>query len=204
MSEITFDRTAFLFCDFIKDFWKIFPDSEEKQQLLENVSRVYQRVVELREEKNLLLVNVGIKFREGYPELGPDNPNLAFKWLMQMKKGMLLESSPGTEFIDEVAPVPGSVRINKLRGSAFYPNELEAILKANQINHLVICGISTSGVVLGTCSTAADYDYKVTVIGDCCADLNPELHEVLLKSGFGNRARVTTTKELLALLDQVA
>ncbi|KAK9703637.1 hypothetical protein K7432_010634 [Basidiobolus ranarum] len=199
-TSMSFNNTAFLFCDFQKDLWELFPESEAKQLLLNNVSELYRRVVSLREKKNILLVNVGIKLREGYPELGPKCPNNALNWLVGIKKGMLLYGNPGTEFLPEVAPVAGSIVITKLRADAFYPNDLEAILRANQVNHLVICGIATGGVVLSTCSTAADRDYVVTVVGDSCGDLNSELHDVLLKTEFSGRANVITTAEALRLL----
>jgi nicotinamidase-related amidase len=40
--------------------------------------------------------------------------------------------------------------------------DLESILRAKGITHLVMAGISTSGVVLSTLRWAADFDYDIT------------------------------------------
>jgi nicotinamidase-related amidase len=40
--------------------------------------------------------------------------------------------------------------------------DLESILRAKGITHLVMAGISTSGVVLSTLRWAADFDYEIT------------------------------------------
>src|SRR5690348_17878292 len=47
------------------------------------------------------------------------------------------------------------------------------------IGDLVLCGISTSGVVLSTLRQAADLDFGLTVLRDACADADDEVHRVL-------------------------
>jgi len=53
---------------------------------------------------------------------------------------------------------------------------LEIILKSNGIQHLILTGVATSGVILSTLRKAADLDYKQTVLSDCTADFDPEVH----------------------------
>jgi nicotinamidase-related amidase len=53
------------------------------------------------------------------------------------------------------------------------------ILCAKEIESIVFFGIATSGVVPSTLFHASDADYRV-VLADCCADLDAELHTVLL------------------------
>jgi nicotinamidase-related amidase len=54
------------------------------------------------------------------------------------------------------------------------------ILRARDIDTLVLFGIATSGVVLSTLLHAADADYRLFVIKDCCADLDLDLHACLV------------------------
>ena len=61
-------------------------------------------------------------------------------------------------------------RVAKKRISAFAGSDLEVLLRANDIRHLVLCGIATSGVVLSTLREAGDKDYTMTVLSDLCAD----------------------------------
>ena len=85
--------------------------------------------------------------------------------------------------------------MTKHRVSAFAGTDLKMLLRAKEIQTLVLFGIATSGVVLSTLLDACDADYRLVVIADCCADLDPELHEVLLKRLFVQRASVVTARE---------
>lgn len=74
------------------------------------------------------------------------------------------------------------------------------ILRAREIETVVMFGIATSGVVLSTLLDACDADYQPIVVADCCADRDQELHEVLLKKFFPQRGEVTTTEEFVRAL----
>lgn len=50
------------------------------------------------------------------------------------------------------------------------------------MKHLVLCGISTCGIVLSTLCSAFDKDYQVTLLSNACEDLDPEIHQHLAKS----------------------
>ena len=66
------------------------------------------------------------------------------------------------------------------------------VLRAQQIDHLILSGISTSGVVLSTMRQAADLDFRLTVLADGCADGDPEVHRVLIDKVFARQADVVT------------
>jgi nicotinamidase-related amidase len=74
------------------------------------------------------------------------------------------------------------------------------ILRANNIETLVMFGIATSGVVLSTLRHAADADYQLVVIKDCCSDRDPEVHRVLTEKVFSRQAKVITAAEFLAAM----
>ena len=65
----------------------------------------------------------------------------------------------------------------------------------------MLCGISTSGVVLSTLRQAADLDFAVTVLRDACFDQDPEVQSVLMDKVFTRQATVTTTEEWSLSLD---
>nr|WP_246158554.1 isochorismatase family protein [Catellatospora sichuanensis] len=65
------------------------------------------------------------------------------------------------------------------RVSAFAGSDLDLLLRAQWIEHLMLTGIATSGVVLSTLRQAADLDYRLTVLADGCHDSDPEVHAVL-------------------------
>ena len=92
----------------------------------------------------------------------------------------------------DIAPAPGDIVVIKKRVSAFAGSDLDMVLRAQQIDHLVLSGISTSGVVLSTLRQAADLDFRLTVLADGCADGDPEVHRVLMEKVFARQADVVS------------
>jgi nicotinamidase-related amidase len=80
--------------------------------------------------------------------------------------------------------------------SAFAGTDLDLVLRANGIETLILTGIITSGVVLSTLRHAADADYRLLVVGDCCSDRDEEVHRVLLDKVFPQQATITTAAGL--------
>jgi nicotinamidase-related amidase len=108
--------------------------------------------------------------------------------------------SPATAVHDRVAPEPGDIVVRKTRVGAFSTTDLDEQLRKRGISTVVLAGISTSGVVLSTVRDAADRDYRIIVLADGCADLDAEVHDVLLGKVFPRQADVVNTAELDDLL----
>ena len=64
----------------------------------------------------------------------------------------------------------------------------------------MLSGIATSGVVLSTLREAADKDYAITILSDCCADRDEEVHRVLTTKVFARQAEVMKAVEWTASL----
>ena len=87
------------------------------------------------------------------------------------------------------------ITVIKRRVSAFTGSDLEVILRAQGIQHIVLTGVATSGVVLSTTREAADKDYRITILRDGCADGDEEVHHVLTTKVFPRQAEVITVDE---------
>ncbi len=136
------------------------------------------------------VIYVVVGFRKGFPEIGTGTA----KTFAALRQGAF----PGLEepTVDpSVAPEPGDIVVTKRRVSAFAGSDLETILRSHKIEHLVLAGISTSGVVLSTLREAADKDYRLSVLSDGCADLDTEVHNVLLNKVFPRQAEVLTAAQ---------
>jgi nicotinamidase-related amidase len=94
-----------------------------------------------------------------------------------------------------ITPIDADVVVTKRRISAFSGSDLEVILRAKGIRHLVLAGIATSGVVLSTIRQAADKDYELTVLSDLCLDFDEEVHSMLIGKVFPRQAAVMTSEE---------
>ena len=157
------------------------------------------RVLGAARNAGMQVMHVQVGFRPGLPEVTERNKLLgAIKSSPQHQK--LFEGTVGAIHA-KLGPEPSDIVVTKHRASAFTGTDLEMILRAKEIETLVLFGIATSGVVLSTLLHASDADYRLAVISDCCADLDAELQEALIKRLFPKRADVVTADEFVASLE---
>jgi nicotinamidase-related amidase len=142
------------------------------------------------------VIHVAVRFRDGHPEVS--RRNLMFA--AAADAGGLLASEEAGQFVDATRPQDGDVVVTKRRVSAFAGSDLDVVLRGLDVDHLVLAGVATSGVVLSTVRQAADLDLELTVLADGCLDMDPEVHRVLVDSVFPKQAAVTTTEEWVAAL----
>lgn len=142
------------------------------------------------------VIYVVVGFRAGHPEVSPRNQSFS----AIRSTGRFLEGSPGSEIHPAVAARPGDVIVIKRRVSAFAGTDLEMVLRANAVETLVLAGIATSGVVLSTVRYAADADYRIVLVADCCADPDPEVHRILIEKIFARQTTRATADEVIAAL----
>jgi nicotinamidase-related amidase len=148
--------------------------------------------VEAARRKALPVRLVVVGFRPGMPEASARNR--AFAAFRQQASTFLIDPRPA------ITPEETDVVITKRRVSAFTGSDLEVVLRSGDVQHLVLCGISTSGVVLSTLREAADKDYRLTVLSDLCADPDPEMHRFLVEKLFVRQAEVVDSEQWLRSL----
>jgi nicotinamidase-related amidase len=147
--------------------------------------------IEAARNKNIPIIYVVVGFRKGYPEVSAANKSFS----VLRNSGRNLDSEEAMQVDMKITPQSGDLIITKKRVSAFTGSDLEVVLRSNSIQQLVLSGIATSGVVLSTLREAADKDYRITVLSDCCADADAEVHHVLMTKVFPRQADVLTHKE---------
>jgi nicotinamidase-related amidase len=146
-------------------------------------------------DAGMRVIHVKVGFRSGLPEVS--SRNALFGAVKASEEHQKLFRGPLAEISEVIAPKNDEVVITKHRISAFAGTDLEMILHASEIETLVLLGIATSGVVLSTVVDAADADYRVAVIGDCCADLDSALHDCLIQRFFPTRGRVMLAEDFI-------
>lgn len=121
----------------------------------------------------------------------------------------LREDAPGHVFKIESRPNAGEPVFQKHVNSAFIGTDLEAHLRANGIEALVVAGITTDHCVSTSIRMAGNLGFKVTVVDDATATFErtgPDgtyysadlMHRVELASLNGEFATVQSTQEILA------
>jgi len=166
-------NTALLIMDMQQGILNGFPGSAAL------VSKAAEAIAAAR-QNNIPVIYVVVGFRAGFPEISSNN--MSFSAAKQHFAAVDM-----AEFMNihpDLAPADGELIVIKRRISAFTGSDLEVILRAKNIQHLVLSGIATSGVVLSTLREAADKDYRLTVIEDCCADREEEVHRLLMDKIF--------------------
>ncbi|MEV0184633.1 cysteine hydrolase [Streptomyces sp. NPDC050625] len=142
------------------------------------------------------VIFVRVAWRPGLPEVRLDNP--AFAALAEYGEAFD-ENGPGTQVHAKLGRRPGEPVVVKRRISAF-ASDLAEVLRGRGIDHLVLGGIVTSGVVVSTVRYACDQDYKLTVLSDACADPDPVLHDALMNRLFPQQATVISVDDWAAKL----
>jgi tRNA-Thr(GGU) m(6)t(6)A37 methyltransferase TsaA len=137
------------------------------------------------------VVYVVVGFRPGHPEVSARNK--AFAALASGRA--FTGADPAARIHPAVAPGPADLVVTKRRVSAFAGSDLDVLLRGLNADTLVLSGIATSGVVLSTLRQAADLDYRLVVLADCCLDADPEVHRVLTDKVFARQADVMTVEQ---------
>ncbi|MFU5003731.1 cysteine hydrolase family protein [Pseudomonas paraeruginosa] len=83
---------------------------------------------------------------------------------------ILVRDTWGTDIVDELKPEPGDVVLYKTRFSGFYKTELDAVLRAANIKHLIVTGCTTSVCVESTIRDAFFRDYHCILLTDCTSE----------------------------------
>ena len=152
-----------------------------------------RRAIEGARAAGIPVMYVVIGLRPGDPVVSPRNKALR----NIVRAGLFTEGAPGTEIHPDVAPQQGDIVVTKRRGSAFSGSDLDLVLRARDIDSLVLTGIATSAVVLSTLWHAIDLDFGLTVLPDACLDTDPEVHMMLTEKLFPQWADVVAVEDWL-------
>lgn len=94
---------------------------------------------------------------------------------------ILVLGEPGNDIIEAVKPKPEEIVINKPGKGAFYNTELDTLLKARQITHLIFTGVTTEVCVQSTMREANDRGYECLLVEDATESYFPEFKQATLE-----------------------
>ena len=193
MAEVTLDKatTALLIADFYADMMNSIPHAIERGVV--EKTRELQRAAR---EAGIMVCYSATVFRPGYPEIS--NRNKTFS--QRKASGQPAVSDPVQIIHEAVRPIEGEVVAGKHRVNAMFGTDLQMSLRANNIETLVMLGYATSGVVLSTTRYAADADFRLIIVEDCCSDQDPEVHDFLTQRIFTRQADVVQAADVIQAL----
>ncbi len=91
-----------------------------------------------------------------------------------------IHGEPGHDFVEECRPLSDETVIDKAGFSAFYNTGLDDLLRQDGIDHLILTGVTTQACVHSTLRDAVDRGYWCLTLADCCAALDPGMHDAAL------------------------
>lgn len=171
-------RTALLVIDLQQEFF-----TEGTGECLDEMRAILPRVESLIAMARALDIRI-IHTRESYrPDLS--DVSAYRQWLGYVgKTGRLgrfcIVGEPGHEFVEQARPISNEPVIDKAGFSAFYNSRLDDLLHEENIDHLILCGVTTQACVHSTLRDAVDRGYWCLTVADCCAASEPGMHEAAL------------------------
>lgn len=198
-------QTAVILVGFQNDY---FSPSGILRRVVEDgqgVDRVRTSTLELLEslrETPVTMISTPILFTEDYLEL--TDPVGILKVIQEV--GAFQRGSHGGATISEllemgerILSVPGKRGLN-----AFSNTELESLLRARGITHVILAGVVTSICIDSTGRSAHERGFRVTVLSDCTAGRTRFEQDFYCREVFPLYADVKTSREILAELGEGA
>ena len=111
--------------------------------------------------------------------------------------------TPESEWVlfDSRLPVaPGDLQLEKRHASSFHGTELDEWLRNQEVDSVVVTGLTTSGCVRATAVDGLQNNYRVVVPREACGDRDEQAHEANLYDLNAKYADVLSLEDTLVLL----
>lgn len=208
--EVNLEETALIVIDMQKDFLYRGGYGESLGNDPEHLRRTIapiQRLLAAARESGLLIIHT----REGHlPDLSDCPPTKLNRWPPGRRIGdpgpmgrILIRGEAGHAIIDEVAPLPDEIVVDKPGKNAFHKTDLEAILRARGIINVLFAGVTTDVCCSTTISGANDMGFNAMCIADGLAAYDPARHTAaleIIKAQGGIFGWVTDSVNVLSVL----
>jgi biuret amidohydrolase len=118
---------------------------------------------------------------------------------------ILIAGEPGNDIVPALAPQPGETVLEKPGKGAFYRTNLQELLTAMNVTHLILAGVTTEVCVQTTMREANDRGYECLLVEDATASYFPAFKQATLEMIRAQGAIVgwtATTADVLRALEQ--
>ena len=106
----------------------------------------------------------------------------------------------GNDIVADIAPRPRDIILRKEKPSIFFGTGLTGYLIDLGVDSLIVTGTTTSGCVRATVVDAFSYNYKISVVEECCFDRGEVSHKINLFDMNAKYADVVSLTEAKAFI----
>ncbi len=110
----------------------------------------------------------------------------------------------GNDIMDEIAPQPQDLVIEKLKPSVFHGTGLTGFLNDMGVDSLLIAGTTTSGCVRATVLDAFSLNIRTTIAADACFDRSQASHAINLCDMNAKYSDVVSSDEVLTHINTLS
>jgi gluconolactonase len=177
--------------DFQYDILAVTPQYREKH-LLETVTRV----LDAARHTSATIVYITVSFRDDYADAPAHSP----LFHAEKARGVMKVGSPGAAICEELTPRTGDLVINKHGVDPFNSTHLANVLRARDVETLVLMGLWTNYVVEATARTGADSGYQIIVVTDGCASDTEDHHQFFITQTLPMLGTAATASDVITAL----
>jgi nicotinamidase-related amidase len=123
------------------------------------------------------------------------------------KGRILVRGEFGHDIVDELAPLPDEVVIDKPGKGSFHATGLQELLQAEGVTSLIVTGVTTEVCVHTTVREANDRGYECLVLSDCTGSYFPEFQAAglaMIAAQGGIFGWVAPSTDFLTALDSLS
>jgi nicotinamidase-related amidase len=92
----------------------------------------------------------------------------------------MLRNAPGYQIVPEITVGADDIIIDKTTNGAFTYTDLEHVLRAREVTHLMLMGCTTDVCVHTTLREAVDRNFQCLLVEDACASGDSYAHQAAI------------------------
>ena len=187
-------KPALVMVDFVRAY---FEPGAQLYMGLDDCLHSASRILKAARDAGILVIHTQVAFSQG----GVDGGHF-------FKKVGALKNFVGTtylgEIMPEVAPLPSEPIIVKQYASAFFGTSLSSTLSANDIDTVIVAGVSTSGCIRATVVDTIQHGFIPIVPREAVGDRDDAPHEANLFDIQQKYGEVLSEQDVVSYLEALA
>ena len=167
---------------------------EDKEMMSQSITNI-EKTVDFARENDMEVIHVGLRFQNGYPEMG--NGQSGLRKAIPIAGTFPIDGF-GSQFYETVKPLENEFIVTgRLGASGFTGSNLDTYLRNNKIENLYLVGYATHVCVESTLRDAHDKGYNTFLISDATSAFNRKQQDYVLNDIVHHFGEHLTTDEFI-------